>query len=729
MHLSAGSEALTSLAKTATKMKPRTVTRDASPTIGRTPPASSALQMDTLFNMVTGMGTERDKNTATAYAFTPTNKGQLDAAYRSDWISRKVIDIPAYDATREWRTWQAETTDITDLTNLEKALNVQKKTQMALQRSRLYGGAALIMGVNDGNAPDEPLDPEKVGKDTFKWLHCVSRYELTAGPIDWNIASPYFGTPAYYQRQLQISSATAASKEQQAEAEAEAKRFSSGGSLKIHPSRIVRFIGLECPEMNMADGWGDSVLQLCQDAIIQLGTVASSLAALVQEAKIDIVKIPELSERMSNKDYEKRLTDRFALSAMLKSIYSIMLLDKEEEWERVEQQFTGMPEVMQSFMLMVCGAADIPATRFMGQSPKGMNATGDSDTRNYYDKVSTDQETTVAPALDTLDVLLQRSALGSTPDGLYYEWNPLWQMDDVQKTAIEVQRSTVVQADVTMGLIDPMVLQKARENQLIESGFYPGLEQIIDEYGTDYDQRAEEAANAAAEIAAQGGTNPDGSPKSPAPEPANSNDPNNPLPKKGTAPKAAPGKSSFPAKKAAGNANDHAIMSMLQRMKDATTPRPLYVYRNVINWKEIAAFYKKQDGIETTVGEEMHVTVIYSKKAVDWIKVGEDNYASTDKDGNLTIKAGGPRVMERFNEALVLAFASSDLSYRHNSAEYRADCSWDYDDYTPHITITYKGGAVDVLNMPAYTGEIVLGPEVFEVITPGGFDPDDLKEV
>ena len=695
-------------------MKPRTVSAARAIADTKKPAATSGMQLDTLFNLVTGMGTEKDKTTHTGFAFTPMAKASLDAAYRGDWISRKIVDIPAYDGTREWRTWQAEKQDITALYDLEKKLRLQRKTMMVQQRARLYGGGALIIGVSDNKAPEEPLDIEAVQKDSLKWLHVVSRYELTGGPIDWNISSDYYGQPSYYTRTLTQATATAASKEQQAEARAELERFGRGGQLKIHPSRIVRFVGLECPEMNMSDGWGDSVLQLCSDAIIQLGTVSSSLAQLIQEAKIDIVKIPELSERMSNKEYEQRLTSRFALASMLKSIYNVMLLDKEEDWQRIDQTFTGMPEVMQAFMMMVSGAADIPATRFMGQAPQGMNATGESDTRNYYDRVANDQELDTSPALDLLDRVLIRSALGAEPDGLFYEWNPLWQMDDAQKADIEVKRSTVMQNEVNMGLLDPMVLQKGRENQLIESGFIPGLEQIIDEYGTDYDERAAEAEAKAAEIAAGSGTPPNA---------ANSNDPEAP-------PQQGQGNQPPPPRRRAAGGNERAVADMLKRIKDATTERPLYVYRPVLNWREIAAFYKKQDGIESTVGEEMHVTVIYSKKAVDWIKVGEDDWAKTDDNGNLVIKAGGPRVNEKFGEgAFVLAFASSDLSFRHNSAEYRAGCTWDFEDYTPHITITYKAGAVDPLSMPAYTGEIVLGPEVFEAITPGGFDPARLEEV
>ena len=42
--------------------------------------------------------------------------------------------------------------------------------------------------------------------------------------------------------------------------------------------------------------------------------------------------------------------------------------------------------------------------------------------------------------------------------------------------------------------------------------------------------------------------------------------------------------------------------------------------------------------------------------------------------------------------------------------------SWDHDDYTPHITITYDGGALDLMQIEPYTGPIELGPEIFEEI-------------
>lgn len=664
------------------------------------------LMSDNLVNLVTGMGTGKDKSTTTQFAWTPMDRAQAEAAYRGDWMSRKVIDIPAFDATREWRGWQADKKDITAIEGLETTLGLQRKTMSVLSRARLYGGAALVLGVDQGK-PEEPLVFETLKKDCLKFVHVVNRYEITAGQIDWDVQSPYFGTPKEYIRSTQ----------------------GMGLPIRLHPSRVVRFVGAEIPDINQSMGWGDSVLQIVADAVIATGTVFQSMTSLVQEAKVDIVKIPELSERISNAEYEQRLKTRFAMAGVMKSIYSVLLIDKEEDWTRVNQTFAGMPEVMQEFLLLVCGAADIPATRFLGQAPKGMNATGDSDTRNYYDRVSTEQRIEIQPLLTPLDRLLLISSLGTEPDGLTYNWNPLWQMDEQEKADIAIKQSQVMTADVNAALMDPAVLQHARENQLIESGFYPGIEQIIEEYGTEINARdpAVDPNAAVPMIDPQTGKAPD--PNDPAAMSRAIPDPNAPPPpptnvvpfgKKQPPPPA--------GKKVAGQ--DEAIEAMATRIRDAqlidaSTPRTLYIYRPVLNWRDIAKFYKDQGvsnvygGPNDPDGNYMHVTVCYSKKPVDWLKVGEDSWGN-DENGNLTVKAGGPRVNEQFGKHLVLAFANSDLSWRHRSILERTDGTWEYDDYTPHVSISKDPGAVDPLTMEAYKGPIVFGPEVFEEVKVDG---------
>jgi phage-related protein (TIGR01555 family) len=650
---------------------------------------------DGMQNLVSGMGTEKDKAFSTFFGFSIMDRAQLDAAYRGDWISRKGVNIPAEDSTREWREWQADPKDVTAIETVEKDLGIQEKVKRAMIRGRLYGGGALVLGVNQGK-PEEPIILDTLDTDCLQFVHVVSRFEISNGPIEWDITSPYYGQPKYYQ---QSSSAESA-------------------SMRLHPSRVVRFIGNEIPDLNVANGWGDSVLQSVSDAAIGSGIVTSSIAQLVAEAKIDVIKIPGLSENIQNSEYEARLKKRFGFANTVKSVFSMLLLDKEEEWERINSQFAGLPDILKVYLLIASGALDIPATRFLGQSPVGLSATGESDTQNYYDRISADQKTTLQPAICNLDEILIRSALGRMPDSgegdnadITYSWRPLWQMTETEKADVAVKKATVAKTDHDMGLINSVVLKKAREAQLAADGFYPGFEQILEKWDDDPDM-------------VEANAEPDPLMVAPPPitDPSDPNydptlDPNSPQFKQ--VPSGQPKQLAPPtkqAKKGAQTQENQAIDGMARRLKDATTPRTLYVRRDLLNQKDLKAWAKKQ-GFKTSL-TDMHVTIAYSKEPVDWITMGSDWGSPSDSDGKVTVSAGGPRVMEKFGKAVVLAFACTDFSYRNRSMLNRG-ATWDHEDYTPHITITYDGGDLDIMHMKAYDGPLEFGPEIFEEIKTG----------
>jgi phage-related protein (TIGR01555 family) len=681
--------------------------------------------LDGLSNVFSGMGTvSKDKSLATMFGMINMDRSQIDIAYRGDWMMRKGIDIPAFDTCREWRTWNADKDDVTEIEANEKKFKVQLRVMRAMMLGRLYGGGAILMGVDNGD-PSKPLDPETVDVDQLKFLHTMSRWDLTTGPIEWDISSEWYGRPQWYAP----------------------ARMNSGQDVeqvKMHPSRVITFLGNEIPDLNVANGWGDSVMQSLLDAITSAGTVNQSIAQLVSEAKLDVIKIPGLSENIINQEYEDRLSKRFSFANLAKSIFGMILLDKEEEWERIEQQFAGMPDVQKVSLMIASAAFDVPATRFLAQSPAGLSATGDSDTRNYYDRLSAEQKVIVSPQLDVLDQVLIRNVLGQVPEDeyrqMYYSWNPLWQMSDKDKANIVKDKAAAFQIDVSAGLINEVVLKKAREAQLIEDGTYPGLEQIIEEYDDDPDLEAAKAQEAAmTSLGAPPITDPND------PNYDETKDPNSP---KFVAPAPqAPGLPAPPAQKALPNAkpkllappkaqqkattsqkNKAAVDGIVQRLADATRPRSLYVRRDVTNTADIIKWARKQ-GFKSVV-PDMHVTIVYSKQPVDWLKIGSNDWGS-DENGGIVVKPGGPRVMERFGSAVVLAFSNSDLQYRHRSMMSRGEddgMTWGYDDYTPHVTITYDPGALDIENIQPYTGAIELGPEIFEEIKVQGFDPDSLEE-
>jgi hypothetical protein len=453
----------------------------------------SPVFIDSFRNFLTGLGVLGvDKNESTYWAFSDLDVVELEAAYRCDWLARKIIEIPAYDCTRAWRQWFGTKEQIAALEETEKAFGLQRKLLSALEKSRLYGGAAMVLGVDSGTFQQE-LNLDEVKKGDLKFIHVVSRHMIAAGPRVLEITSPWFGEPTYYTRSNSITIAPPGGVEPIGEPTMGQK---PGDMLYIHPSRVVRLVGSEYPDMERSpDPWGDSVLLPVQDAVKRAGIVQAALTSIIHEAKLDIIKVPGLTAKFQTDVGTEAILKRFSQANIGKSVVKALLLDKDEEWERNHITLSSWDNVMNAFFLVCCAAADIPATRFMGREPSGMNSSGDSDTRNYYDRLAADQVVKYTPALSRLDEVLIRHTFGSRDPDIKYEWNPLYQMSDADKAESELKAAQAFKIDVDSGIISPHVLQEGRQSHLISSGWlYPGMQTAIeDEAEWDAEEGVSEA--------------------------------------------------------------------------------------------------------------------------------------------------------------------------------------------------------------------------------------------
>ena len=154
-----------------------------------------ALLGDGYANLISRLGTSADRNAAGAFYFVPPiSQQQLEAAYRTSWLTRKIHDLPPFEMTRARRKWNATPEQITALEAYERrrSINVWGKLRRALSVARLHGGAALIMGVRSGGSadPSRPLDLERIGKDGLRYLLVVSKHQLLAPRSSYIAGSP-----------------------------------------------------------------------------------------------------------------------------------------------------------------------------------------------------------------------------------------------------------------------------------------------------------------------------------------------------------------------------------------------------------------------------------------------------------------------------------------------------------------------------------------------------------
>lgn len=449
------------------------------------------LFLDRLQNFVSGLGTAKDKKVGNTFVFTPVDPQQLVAMHRSDWMARKIVDIIPDDMTREWREWKADEAVVEAIEKVERApqINIQAKVNEAMQLARLRGGSLMVFGVDAGQ-PGEELVLDRVGKDALKYVHVLGRDQVSYTDINRDITSPYYGEPTMW-------------------------RFTSstGTTVDIHPSRVIRFVGAPILDKSVApdDLWGDSILQIVYDAIQNAASSQEHTASLIPEAKTDVIYMPGLSEALRNPVTTQQLTERFTYANTMKSMFNMLLLEgnggtgenaQGEKWEQKTISFGQFPELLRQYLQVASGAADIPMVRFLQDAPSGLGSNGEVTLKNYYDKIGADQRNKLSPSLWRFDEICIRSATGKRDPAIYYEWAPLY--SQTEKERAEVFKLYADGARQLVGttagqeLITREAVSKALISRIEEDGNLPGLAAAVEEFGSIDEQEPSEEELAAA---------------------------------------------------------------------------------------------------------------------------------------------------------------------------------------------------------------------------------------
>lgn len=159
------------------------------------------------------------------------------------------------------------------------------------------------------------------------------------------------------------------------------------------------------------------------------------------------------------------------------------------------------------------------------------------------------------------------------------------------------------------------------------------------------------------------------------------------------------------------------VLAYLDASGKVQRVEPLYVRRQVTNAEELIAWAKGQGFATTLSAKDMHVTVAFSRKPVDWGAAGAGEL-------KVTCWSSADRTVEPLGDqgAVVFKFESPELTARWREF-LNAGASWDWPDYHPHITISYATPPnLDLRRVAPYDGVIELGPEIFEVLDEGWAD-------
>lgn len=428
-------------------------------------------------NFTTGIGTERDKtNQGHFWPSEVLQWNELLAMFNgSDLAAKVVLKVPEEMFRRGYKVKAVGKDDVDDVEALRKIADNDFFTDQMFEDaevwSDLFGGGLLLMGVDDGQTPDMPLNEDRIrGVD---YLHFVDRRFVNANSYYTDPLSAKYGTPETYMITNVVSPGGGIA----------ARPGKNGRISVVHESRCIRFEGQKTDVLTRQQnaGWGFSVLQRAYIQLRKFEHAQDSAFALLADASQAVFKLRGLIDAVAAGQGDK-IKARMRMLDEARSAIKAVVIDagngdgtSPEEFKREPTPFTGIPDMLKIAMMRLAACFDMPQTELFGSPPEGMNATGDNEVRKWYDKISSRQTRRLGPKLKRWYSILRwhkasPASLKKKDLELAIEFNPLYEPTDLEQAQADSAVATRDVAYITAGVVT------AEEVALDRQKLYPSMD-------------------------------------------------------------------------------------------------------------------------------------------------------------------------------------------------------------------------------------------------------------
>lgn len=383
------------------------------------------IRRDSWVNALTGFGTSRDKTTATEFVPDPPIPDvTLTSLFNHSDMARKIVILPPREMMRQGYSLQSKNINAVDAVEDKMAdLKANARVFESMVWGRLYGGCLLYVGANDGMSADTPLREELVTSVDF--LDVLDKRRCSPHKFCRDVTDPNHGKPEVYMI-----------------------NHLSGGTAYIHRSRVIRFGGAMTDEESRQtlNHWDYSILQAIDETIAGFDEAFKASRIMMTDASQAVFKLKGLISMIAGGQKDALYT-RAMLLDTLRSVSRAIFLDADhgEEFTRVQTTFSGVADILDRSVNRLAAATEIPVTLLMGQAPAGLNATGASDIRIFYDLIKSQQTNELTPKLMRLIRLFAIGA-GYRNERFKIEYHPLWQETPGE---LATRRQAIATADLS----------------------------------------------------------------------------------------------------------------------------------------------------------------------------------------------------------------------------------------------------------------------------------------
>ena len=436
---------------------------------------------DGYVNLLNKYGTKLDNSEAYKFEREPVIPDmQLTGLYEGNGLFSKIIDTPAEEALKHGFDLNLKSDELNAF--VEDALDDlewEEKAATAIKWARLYGGALIVMLIDDGRGLEEPVDWEhirsidelRVYERSIVQPDYASLYQQDYGGKGVGNRVSKFGQPEYYY----VSSIY--------------------GSFKVHESRCLVFRNGVLPEQTSNATylfWGMPEYVRIRRALRETVTAHTDSVKLLERSVQAIYSMKGLASLLTTDDGENQVLKRLQLVDTSRGLLNSIAIDSEgEQYDFKTFQFSGVKDVIDATCNMLSALTNIPQTILFGRSPAGMNATGDSDFESYYNFVEKIQRLMLKRNLRTLLDVVFRAGIASgdvaeEPD-YKLEFKPLWSLSDTEQAAVDQTKAqtALVKAQTAQAYVDMQALDPTEVRRRLASDEEFDVEDIISEDDED----------------------------------------------------------------------------------------------------------------------------------------------------------------------------------------------------------------------------------------------------
>lgn len=363
----------------------------------------------------------------TAYLLT-LNYIPLANTYKSNGFAKLAVDLPVSDCFRDGGyIINSATLSAEELQKLQDYMEEHdtEVIKQCLRWGRLYGGGLILCSTEQDS--DTPFNPKTIYKKDVEFYAC-DRWQCVPNCDNVYMADSFVLQDNFIENGV-------------------------GGLMTFDRSRVKTFSGEVQPYYlrNLLQGWGASIFESIIPQLNQYLKANSVILELLDEAKIDILKIFELSSVLASNGGEAIIKKRAEIFAQQKNYKNMGVMDANDDYVQKTMSFSGLNEILEKIFLLICSSLRLPYSKVFGRGASGFSS-GEDDLENYNAMIMSDLRVPVQPIIKWIAQIRCCQLFGRLVDDLSITWKPLRVLSEKEQQELNTSKvnayNTLLQAGV-----------------------------------------------------------------------------------------------------------------------------------------------------------------------------------------------------------------------------------------------------------------------------------------